>query len=147
MGRPVAITIFCEDARAELAGSSTLVGVMSDRLAIDAFPAILPRLVAYTRIVSPISVRMKSLSTWLRFSDGREEGHQEFDTEFLEETMAGAKANSSTIVGIIGTLIAAPFVVPEELYIHAITCINGEEFISGYLGFAREPSSEKKLSE
>ena len=102
----------------------------------------LPKLVAYTRVLVPIDYELKSLSAFLRLSTGQEEGHQAYELEFLTATISEARATGAPNAGFILTTVASLFPVPEEMKVFIIVVVNGDEHIAGYLNLAvRHPTA------
>jgi hypothetical protein len=147
MKRAQATTLFCEDAREEVSGATTLVGVVTDTLTLPSVPSALPKLIAYFRVIVPIDLPVQSISTWLRFPDGSEQARQDLDATYVRNAQDDAKRQGAPTAGFINTVTASPFMVPAEMRVLAITAIDGEESVTGCLLFAvKTPEKDEETS-
>lgn len=132
-GRPVAVSLFCDDIREEASGAVSLVGVTSDNLIVPSFPGFLPRLCVYTRVIIPLEFPLVSVELELNRSDKGVIFHYAFEGETISRAIVEAEVSKFPTVGLIGSMKAANFQVEDAIQITAAAVINGEKIISGFL--------------
>lgn len=108
-----AVALFCEDVRQEAAGTVTLVGLLSDNLAVPAFPGVMPKLAIYIRVHIPVDHKTENIKFFLCDGDSRNEIGG-FDKDFVNKTIAETKAMDNPLSGFILTVLASPYPVSRE---------------------------------
>lgn len=136
-----AVAIFCEDIREEKSGQDILVGLISDNLGVESFPAMLSKLGVYMRVYFDPTTEPAPFSGFLRlpWSD-QIIGLGEADRALMEKSFREAKANGNVLAGIILKGIFSPLPVPSPGKILAYIKIGDDELLCGALNIAPNPS-------
>lgn len=142
----IALTLFAEDAREELRGQTSLIGILPDNLTVPQVPGALAKLAIYTRIHIPIDVEPEPISVFLRFPDQPEQSEQllgEFGAEMIRQTREEAMSSMSSYYGLVSQATASPFPVVQAGRILIAVRSGTAEQISGYLRFiSAEPGTD-----
>lgn len=128
-----AMALFAEDARDEVAGTISLIGVMPDNILIESFPAMLPRLQVYIRVAYDPADPPHSVSSGLRVNDQDPILAQDFDRTALHRTIAEAVRSEARIGSIVARFGAVNVQLNEPCRLNATITWNGEEYIVGTL--------------
>ncbi len=131
-----AVSLFCEDIRAEKTGTDILIGVLGDNMQIAEVPAALPKLGVYTRIVLPVNGRYREpMHAVMRFPDGRDLELGKFEVELINSTIREVKALGGNIAGFISKAVLSPFLIGQFGRIVMLLRIGKHERVSGHLNF------------
>jgi len=118
-----AVTVFCEDMRAEASGSETLVGIWPDNLNLPAFPFTIPKLCIYTRIAVGIDYPHRNLSVTMTTPDRQEHALGTIDAALFTKSLEDARFHGAPMTTIIMRAVASPFNVLKpgrvEIYVKA----------------------------
>lgn len=126
-------TLFCEDVRPELAGSASLVGVMNDNLEVSGLPAVLPKLVTYTRVIFPTDMRVTDCHVELRVNGHPIGPKTDFAPELIEQSRETAVRHRAPTYGVIGTLGMTNFAINQDVVIEAWVKTDAIERLSGFV--------------
>src|SRR5437870_1805794 len=111
--RPVtAIALFCEDIRAEVLGTDSLVGVLPDNLAIGPTPGFLPKLAIYLRLQIYDETQVQTIKGKVILPGGQEIELATFEN--IQDTKKKALENGMPYAGLVGKAVMSP--VPIEQY-------------------------------
>jgi hypothetical protein len=108
-----AIALFCEDVRQEVGGTVTLIGLLSDNLAVPAFPGAMPKLAVYARVHVPVDQKPKAMRFFLCDGDSKNEIGG-FDEDFVSRTISETKAMDNSLAGFVLTVMASPYPISKE---------------------------------
>jgi len=128
-----AIAIFCDDIRAEKAGTDTIVGVLPDNINVPDMPGIFPRLAVYIRL--HIFDFESAPSIKIKIVDGKGELIYENVPEQMELEKI-VKSTSKEKVGFLGFLsrvTMTPFIVDCDSTFKVYAEVNGIEKLAGAL--------------
>lgn len=135
--RFAATTIFCEDIRAEVSGTETLVGVMPDNINFVSFPSTIPKLCAYTRLILFADLEYNEVVFSLSSTDGTVLGENPVESDLLARAVTDAKAQGATIANIVARLVFSPMQVKNESRLIASVKVDGESINCGQLNFRK----------
>jgi hypothetical protein len=130
-----AVTLFFETARDEVAGTTTLVGLLPDNIELEGVGvALLPKLVAFTRINMSVDDTVAPIDVSLRAPDGTIVVTNSVGVEKVEQAIADAKRDGNVIAGIVARIEAQPFIAARGRYLAVVTYA-GEERVTGTIRF------------
>jgi hypothetical protein len=132
-----AVTFFCEDVRPEVAGSESLIGVLSDNVNVADFPMIFPKIAVYTRVTFDIDYDPEEISIFLH-ANGKEDAIGVIDIDLISKAIHDAKANGSPISTIISRAIAAPFPIEKSGRILVYLRTSKKEMITGTMNLEKQ---------
>ncbi len=143
MRQPLSIIgLFCEDIRAELQGTDTIVGILPDNINVPEFPFAFPKLALYIRILFDAELGIQPGDIVLRIPGIREDWPI---AEITETLIAQARENHQTtgapIAGIICRTTLAPFPVPEAGRLLVVARVDKQERICGSLYIQKTPEA------
>lgn len=131
--RNSAIGLFCEDIRDERLGTTSLVGVLPDNVALPAFPFLFPKIAVYVRFRLDATLPPPALACKLVTVDGTEFILGEYDSEAIAPHFNAAIAAESPIVGFLMNGFFLQLSVPKAGRFVLVAAIDGESFIAGTL--------------
>lgn len=138
-----AVGLFCDDIRSEASGVDSLIGVMSDNVAVPSVPAMLPKLGIYTRVNIRIDAEVETISVKADFFDGiHQQSLGTFDAETVAREKEGAARRGSPLIGFIFRTLLSPLPIQQYGRIRLWAKINDEEFICGSLNFEPPPGAD-----
>lgn len=134
---------FCEDIRAEKQGTESVVGIFPDKINLPQFPATLPKLSLYLRLVidssdndvSPIAIRFIGDNP----SDIGEIGKIESAT--IEQALKRAVEDKRPIAGIVARVAMSGFTPTKPGRLLATIDRNGQSIIVASVEFALAPNN------
>lgn len=106
-----AIALFCEDVREEKAGTVTIVGVLSDGLAVPAFPGMLAKLALYVRFNVRIDATAKAADLYLSSPNAPSVLVAHIDQSLIVQAQEEARRGGSDIAGLYSVAMFSPFPV------------------------------------
>lgn len=128
-----ATSVFCEDIREEVGGSTTVVGVMPDNLEVPSFPGMIPKLGIYTRLVIDLDASLEDIDLLVRRPSDDDIRIATFSKELIASAVEDAKRLGTPIVGLVSHAIASPFPMNQAERVIIVVSFNGTEIISGSL--------------
>lgn len=136
------VTICCEDVREEKPPLISLIGIMPDNLVIGEFPAALPRIAFYTRIVfTPDFSPKNPVRIMIRVPGAPEE----FETQEIGAlTLAVIDEAKQSVTGLCSAFsyaAAVNFLVPEAGHLTVYLDVDGEELVTGILNLTLPPAN------
>lgn len=105
------IALFCEDIRPEVGGSVSLVGVMSDFIAVPSFPVTLAKLGFYARLFLPVEGAQPDMVVNVIEVEGGVVEIASFSETMIAKAQSEAKTQGNDYVGLIAQAVASPFTV------------------------------------
>jgi hypothetical protein len=96
-----AVAIFCEDIREERSGQDTLVGIISDNIALPMIPALMPRLGVYIRAHFDIATSPERVSASVRFPWDQRIELGAAEIPIVEMAFKEAKAQQNPAAGVV----------------------------------------------
>jgi hypothetical protein len=140
-----AVTLFCDSMREEVGGTTSIIGVFPDNVAIEAFPANFPRLAIYTRITVTRDSVPKRIEMALRMPDGTEQGSIVIEGAPLEGLFIDHVGDPSPIGSVFSVIVAAPFLIATPGRILSVVKIGDQELMAGtmFLSQGASPVAQK----
>jgi hypothetical protein len=134
-----AVAIFCEDIREEASGQNSIVGTLPDNLTLAAAQPpqenarpLFPKLGLYLRINFDANGEPpRDLSVRLINTDGEPHPLQGWSRETVDKAFADSRENGMPVVGLILTVVAAPFIFPGAGKLMAVVNVDGADHIAG----------------
>ena len=130
-----AIAIFCEDIRQEVAGTSTIVGTLSDNLMVPGFPGALPKLAMYIRAHFSSDFNALDFNIYINGVGEPRTLIAQIDKDVVVNALTTARAAGSPMAGVIASVIASPFNVQKAGRIWLELDYGNETFYLGSLNF------------
>src|SRR5664279_2225184 len=103
------LAIFCEDIRTEKNDQHTLIGVLSDNIAVPQIPGALPKLGIYIRAQIETGYIPKKIVVSFHDTTGAEIPLSNWEAAAIKNASDDAKATGSPTYGLIMTAIISPF--------------------------------------
>lgn len=132
------VSLFCQDARDEIGGTISLVGIMPDNIIISSLPAALPKLVIYTRVNVDAYHDCGPIEVFLRTPEGQEIAPNVIEHDIIEKSAMEARQQGNPIIGLIARVEGAPFPVTAGRYLSIIRS-SGLEHVTGSISFSIGP--------
>ena len=129
----MALSLFCEDIRQELAGTETLVGVMSDQINIIGKPALIAKIGIYTKIYFPFDDVPESITIDVYGVDGNIIISNNCDKNVLAESINSAKSANSDRVGMKVLFVIGGIQISNSGEMKVVIRINNVHLVSGSL--------------
>lgn len=134
-----AFTLFCEDVRAEKAGTESIVGIFPDNISADkGHPFAFPKLAIYTRIRISLDWKIEPITVLLA-ANSSESMLTSMDEEFLSKTLGDARSAGAPFATITSRAVFAPFPVPEPTRFIVVVTTASERIEAGYMNVAPAP--------
>lgn len=130
-----AVSLFCQDARDEVGGTVSLVGIMPDNVSFPSTANALPKLVIYTRINLPVDLTVASVEFFLRRPDGEKVAQNPIHSDLIDESLRNARAQGSPVAGIVSRVEAAPFPMQVGRFI-AVIRVDETEYVGGTINLS-----------
>lgn len=131
------VAIYAEDARDEVGGQTTIVGILPDVVELPAIPVLMPKLAVYLRIHVPIGQEPKGpVKVVLR----GEAIDVELDLGGFDEELIAKSSNENPDVdkvylGLILVAKSSPFKVARVGRLATFVTIDGVEYDAGGIHF------------
>lgn len=131
------LALFCQDARDEVGGTVTLVGLLSDNITVEKSPQpgvmpAIPKLVVYNRINLDANSEPERVEFLLRTPSGAEVANNVMNAGIIEQAKREAARDKNPFAGLIARVEANPFPLEKGRYF-AVVRIDGAETILGTL--------------
>jgi hypothetical protein len=140
------LAIFCEDIREERSGQDILIGIMSDNLAVQSTPAIIPKLGVYIRLYFDSSTKPEPVRATLLLPGNQTFELGEADSDLIKGALDTAKSQKNPLTGIILKGLFSPLPIVSEGSITAIVKIGEKEHVCGALNIVVIPTPDASAS-
>lgn len=128
-----AVALFCEDVRTDSSGSFILTGIMSDGLAVQAFPGVIPKLGVFARVNVPVDADPVPIKIVMRGDNLPDFPIADFSAGFIEASQKGV-VDGAPFTGLIAGGAGIMVQIPGAGHIR-VDCSIGE--ITSTIAFLR----------
>ena len=132
----MAISLFCQDAREEMGGIVSLMGLLPDNIQVDSLPGAMPKLVVFTRINLELTDPAIPIEFWIKTPEGEEIAKNIIDVDLVQKALSEAQDGRNSIAGLVSRVEGSPFPAVAGRFL-AIIKYDGREYITGSISFAQ----------
>lgn len=136
------IALFCSDARREVGGTETLVGVLPDTIKLPRLPGAFAQICIYVRMHLQPNFRAKEIITRVEMPDGSVFDKSAMSADLLESTIAKLQSGVP-YSGMIVKFVVAPFQIAQEGRVQVIVAIDGRDHLVGALNCKLASNAEQ----
>lgn len=131
----MAVSLFCQDFREEVAGTATLIGIYPDNIEMGEGGTALAKLVVYTRINLAVDEPQSDIAVSLRAPNGSDEVVNAVPFARVEAAIEKARLDGNNMAGIVARIEGSPFVASPGRYL-VVVRYDGQEYVTGTIRFS-----------
>lgn len=133
MKLPAALALFCEDIRAEISGTDTLVGVLPDNIMVPRLPSIVPKFATYIRIFFDPKEDSLAISSRLVHPDGQVLMENPVAWELVKQASEEATRDGNPYASIISRMVLSPFHLKIVGGMQVVVRVGDQQILAGQL--------------
>jgi hypothetical protein len=134
----LALSLFCQDARDEVGGTMSLIGLLPDNIVISV-GSLVPKLVVFTRINIDVNDPVLAIDVCLRSPDGTDLITNTVELEKVQQAITEARRDENSVGGILTRIEGSPFAPALGRY-KVIVKYDGKEYVTGSIRFVLKGS-------
>lgn len=131
--------VFCDDIRAEIGGKFSLIGCYGPDLIVPRFPAVLPKLCVFVRLMTPTRERFDGAIRIFVLKGDEELVATE--PRFERDPEESSDGSPDSVEMLYGNFVFSPLLLSEPCVLRVRATI-GEELVKGLGLVVREGGSE-----
>lgn len=136
--------LFCDDIRREVSNKISISGVFNDRIFVESFPAALPKLAIYGRVLVPHDWDGDELRVVLRTEGRKDENVGTIPREMIEGARGKAAASGIPHVTVAINRTQAPFAIDTERLYVTLLKDGDDEVVCGAMRISLKEETKPK---
>ncbi|WP_188064677.1 DUF6941 family protein [Sphingobium sp. KCTC 72723] len=130
-----AVSIFCEDLRAELGNKESLVGALPSNIGMPAFPAAVTKFCIYTRITLLAGAKLELFDLIMITPNGQSMFLSKLEQAVIDECQSAMLKYGDPTGSIVMRVIGEPFVFPVPGHYSVVLRGSHGDLLTGSINF------------